>query len=196
MRICVSIFLLTILIFQGCDLFSTRTPEEPEGGSDFVWRFPTNPDVVVENLEVAVGRRSSDDYMRSFITPEPGGLRFRFIADPDAQANNPVLFNEWDLNSERNHVQSLFAPSSLPLDSLIQLVITPTHSTPALGDSAELSAGYDFVIGHTLANAPRSMRGQLEFGMRRGNDGGWYIHRWRDMRIADHHCWSDLKAAL
>ncbi len=186
--------ILIILLLSGCGLFSTRTPEEPEGGSNIEWQFPRTPRIVVENLEVAVGRRSSVDYMRSFSTEDVGSAEFVFEADPDAEANNPDVFEDWDIERERNHVQSLFSPSNLPLDSLAELLIEITREPVILGDSADLSAEYELAVGHLRDAAPRRMDGYLDFSLKRADDGGWYIRFWRDKRIAGHHCWSDLKA--
>ncbi len=183
-----------LILLSGCDLFSTRNPEEPAGGSTSEWQFPRTPRVVVENLEVSVGRRSSADYMRSFLPDEGEGSDFIFEPDPETAANNPDKFAAWDIERERSCVQSLFSTSNLPLDSLAELSIVLTREPVLLGDSADLSADYELAVGHLRDAAPRRMKGYLDFKMVRTADGGWYVYIWRDKRLAGQHCWSDLKA--
>ncbi|MDP8240291.1 MAG: hypothetical protein P9X24_14475 [Candidatus Hatepunaea meridiana] len=190
-EIILSIFIACIL--TGCDLFTTRTPEEPEEGTNIEWQFPHTPRLVAENLEVAVGRRSSVDYMKSLITGNADIPEFIFEADPNTKSNNPGLFDDWDIECERSFIQSLFSPSNLPLDSLAELTIELTREPIPMGDSAGLSAEYNLYLGHTRDTAPRQMQGQLSFRLRREEDGGWYIQYWQDERIGGSQCWSDLK---
>jgi hypothetical protein len=179
---------------SGCGLFSTREPEEPAGGSNVEWEFPRSPEIVVDNLETAVGRRSSVDYMKTFDLGDVSSADFVFIPDPGAAANNPGRFDAWNLERERNYAQSLFSPTNLPLDSLAELFLEMSREPAVMGDSADLSAEYELNIGHTHAGAPRRMRGYLDFSLKRAENGGWYVWRWQDKQITGSFCWSDLKA--
>jgi hypothetical protein len=183
------------LLFVGCELFTTRSPEDPEGGGSGVWQFPTSPEVVLMNLESAMGRRSAVDYSRLFTLPENNLPAYVFEADPNSNAANPGVFEHWSVLNEQKHSQSLFSPANLPLDSLAQLELTVERQT-LLGDSATVSCSYVLHVGHLSDGIPREMAGQASFRLLRGSDGGWYIQYWSDLRRAGTGCWSDLKAAF
>ncbi|NQT35143.1 hypothetical protein HQ587_08135 [bacterium] len=187
------ILLLSLLLIS-CDLFSTRAPENPDDTSASEWQFPSSPRIVVNNLEIAVGRRSIVDYMKSFSDASEAEMSFQFEADSETQLRYPGLFDNWGRENERSHVLALFSPDNLPLDSLVELTIVLDREPVVLGDSAEIYADYELHIGHKNETAPRQMQGQLDFGLKRADDGGWYLVFWRDVRIDGHDCWSDLKA--
>jgi len=184
--------LLLVLFVTGCDLFTTRTPEEPTGSSGEGWNLPLNPRDVLTNMENSIGRRSDVDYAHNFSSEESGLPLFRFVADPQSVADNPGRLDSWGLTEEKRYAQTLFNPANLPLDSIASVAFAVTQEQ-LFGDSARVNAGYNLHLGH-LRSAPRVMEGQLEFNLLRGNDGGWYIHRWSDLRAGGHACWSDLKA--
>ena len=193
MRIFKAIIILGLLIPTGCELFTTRTPEEPEGTSGEGWRFPLTQMTVLDNLVSAIGRRSEVDYMRAF---DLGGVEvpsLEFHADPETASNHPGIFDDWGIEKERAHIQSLLSPTNLPYDSLSELVIEIDRET-VLGDSADLVAQYHLHLGHLRDSAPRDMEGRLEFRLFRAMNGGWFVQRWVDFRIAGQACWSDLKA--
>ena len=193
MRTGFSILLLSLLLIS-CDLFSTRVPDEPEDSSASEWQFPYSPRIVVKNLEIAVGRRSIVDYMRSFSDTSEAEMSFQFEADSETQLRYPGLFDNWGSDNERSHVQALFSPANLPLDSLAELAVQLESDPVLTGDSAEIYADYEMHIGHLNESAPRQMEGQLYFVLKRAVDGGWYLVFWRDVRLTGHDCWSDLKA--
>ncbi|MFH0766183.1 MAG: hypothetical protein V2A61_07165 [Calditrichota bacterium] len=181
-------FILLLSLTAGCNLFTTRAPEEPNPGSGG-WQFPQSPQIAVENLESSVGRRSAVDYMRCFESGE-GNDTLAFIPDPQSDALKPGLFDDWGLEKERRHVESLFA--NLSLDSVADLHLTVERLT-LLADSSDLTGSYRLYLGHSRDLAPREMEGRLEFRLHRGPDGGWYIDRWTDTRNGEMDCWSDLK---
>lgn len=181
-------------IAAGCELFSTRNPEPPGDSSHGGWEFPRDPGLVLKNLETAFSLRSSVDYMRSFYEDDSVGISYVFVPEPEKVANFPGLFDGWDLNRERKHIDVLFNPSNIPADSLSRLSFS-INLLNMLGDSADVSASYDIHVGHIRENVPRSVAGLVEFRLLRGMDGGWVIQRWIDHCIASGQpCWSDLKA--
>ncbi|MDP8228708.1 MAG: hypothetical protein P9M15_04580 [Candidatus Electryoneaceae bacterium] len=155
--------------------------------------MPHSPRTVLENLKTAIGRRSSVDYLRNLASVELGLEPFQFIADPQTSVNYKPIFDDWGIKQETAYAQALFSSSNLPLDSLAELTFTIEQET-VLGDSATLNAHYDLHIGHLRDASPRMMEGHLEFRLLRGNDGGWYIQHWSDVRLGGQLCWSDLKA--
>ncbi|NQU04522.1 MAG: hypothetical protein HQ568_00405 [Calditrichaeota bacterium] len=185
------ISLSLLFVLSGCELFSTRAPEDPEGSTGG-WRFPASPGIVTNNLEVSIGRRSNVDYLKSFISEEVDSVYFIFNADPESAANSPGVFDGWDINSERSFIESLFG--NIPLDSLSELTLTIREERPISSDAWQLSADYELHVGHLRDEAPRYMEGALDFELIRLDDGGWFISSWSDQRISGFWCWSDLKA--
>jgi hypothetical protein len=182
---------LLLLILSGCDLFTTRTPEDPEGTTGG-WTFPSSPEIVTSNLEVSIGRRSSVDYLRSFISEDVDSIFYEFKADPETVSNYPGIFEDWGIKHEQSFIDALF--SNLPLDSLSELTLIIREERPVSGDAWQLSADYELHVGHTRDEAPHYMEGALDFTLVRLTDGGWYISSWSDHRISGYYCWSDLKA--
>ncbi len=177
----------------GCDLFTTRAVESPSGSSGEGWILPTNPRAVIENLANSIGRRSDVDYMKSFTSEDIGMSQFNFYPDPQTQSNYPGKFDGWGNPHEQAFIQSLFSPTNLPLDSIAEFNFEVEQET-VLGDSSSINAYYELYLGHLREAVARRIDGRLEFYLLRGNDGGWYIQRWYDVRIGEQPCWSDLKA--
>lgn len=184
--------MLSLMIFCSCDLFRTRNPEDPGGGNSTQWVFPSDPSTVLTNLETSFGRRSSVDYMRSFISGEDSDSSFEFVPSQETAAIAPSVFENWDVNRERQFIESLFNSANLPLDSLGELDIIEDRKS-VIGSEADLSADYEANIGHVREGTPREIAGRMEVHLARENDGGWYIQRWIDFKVADKACWSDLK---
>lgn len=182
-------------IVAGCELFITREPEPPVGGAGDGWQFPQTPRIVLSNLASAIGRRSVVDYLHCFSEGDTANSTFRFQPDPLAAAEQPGFFDNWGLKQEQGHIQALFNPINLPLDSLAVLEYAIDRET-LLNDSAALTASYDLHIGHIRAETPREMTGRLEFRLRRSESGGWFVHNWQDNRLDEQPCWSDLKAKI
>jgi hypothetical protein len=188
-----SIWLIFFNLFVSCDLFTTREPEPPTGSSSGGRQFPRDPQTVMDNFVDAVGRRSSVDYMNIFSTDEGDSAKFEFVPDPESVRSFPGRFDSWDLKQEERFSATLFAAATTPLDSISYLDIVIDRET-VIGDSAQTSAQYDLRIGHLRAGAPRQMSGRMDIEMVKGDDGGWTVRRWVDVRLAGSSCWSDLKA--
>jgi hypothetical protein len=185
----------TSLLLSGCNMFSTRSPEAPEGGGSQGWNFPATPQITMDDLQSAVGRRSSADYVRVLAAPESSLPEYVFVPDQQTAAANPGAFDGWNLAREMKLAQALFAPVNLPLDSLAVLTISVERQT-TLTDTTVFTCNYQMHLGHLLDRVPRDMQGRAEFRMLRANDGGWYIQQWTDTRVTGQACWSDLKAAF
>lgn len=179
----------------GCDLFTTRVPEPPDGGDGAGWRFPASWQLALDNIRSAVGRKSSDDYVRTLAAAESGLPPYVWTPDPATVAAYPGLFDDWNLAREQQHIQKLFARTNLPDDSLALLELTVERQTPR-GDTAEVSCGYRLHIGQRPDSSLREMEGIADFRILKSGDGGWYIQHWSDTRAAGKACWSDLKAAF
>lgn len=192
-KFCIGAVCLICAAITGCELFSTRAVETPTGTSGEGWVLPLSPLTVMENLISSIGRRSDVDYMRSFASQDNGMQQFSFYPDPQSESSYPGVFEGWSNPHEEAFIQSLFSPTNLPLDSIAEFRFEVQQET-VLGDSSSINAYYSLHLGHVRESVARNVDGRLEFYLLRGQDGGWYIQRWYDVRIGDQPCWSDLKA--
>ncbi len=184
---------VSLLLLVSCDLFTTRTPETPEGTGTNGWRFPESPRVAIDNLNSAMGRRSPSDYTRLFVATGVSQTEYSYQPDPGTASSNPGMFDGWGVTKEQQHSQSLFAPTNVPLDSLVLLTMRVERET-SVGDTSNISIDYVLHVGHKIEDRPRDFEGRGEFRLIRVEDGGWYIVNWSDTRATGKACWSDLKA--
>ena len=183
----VAIACLSFLI-SGCDLFSTRSPEEPDSDRRS-WETPRVPSDVLTNMSNALFERDAVNYLRSF-HPED----FEFFADNVALANDPTLA-PWYYEHESGHITSLLSEGTLPRDSLLFVIFTTPDET-ILQDSAEILTPYELTAGVALSGAPRRMAGTAHFFLRMGSEGYWQIYRWVDQRTQEQNTWSDLRSVV
>lgn len=187
-----SIAVISSLVI-GCDLFTLRKPEEPEGGGSNNWRYPSTPSVVLDNLTNAVTRRSPSDYMRCFTSNDNTQYPFLFQPDPQTEVDHPGFFDRWDWAREEKFAQTLFSSSSIPLDSIVSFRFFLDRQGE-WGDTATVTGHYVSHIGHIRPEVPRQIEGWVEWKMVQQEGLGWAIYLWVDRRSGDKPCWSDLKA--
>lgn len=179
---------LLVLAAGGCDLFSTRSAENPSANRG-TWEVPREPEQVLVNMSYALLERNAVNYMRSF---DPEG--FDFVADQVVLAEDPTM-EDWSYVEENSHVTGLFSEGTLPRDSSVSVVFRSTDET-LLGDSAVIITVYDLMARVALAGAPGPMSGTAHFYLRIGSDGYWQVYRWEDRRTEELATWSDLKSLV
>ncbi|MCB9391481.1 MAG: hypothetical protein H6506_02380 [Calditrichaeota bacterium] len=177
-----------MVLFTGCDLFSTRSPEPPDGARGS-WEVPLTPTDVLTNISVALFERNASNYLRSFQADS-----FMFEADPQVLLQQPSIA-DWDYAREQSHINSLLSEGVLPRDSIIFVVFSATDQT-LLGDTAQVTTRYDLTAQVALSGAPGPLAGEAVFSMRVGSQGYWEIVRWSDRRTEELASWSDLKALV
>lgn len=191
-----AIIISTLPFLIGCDLVTTRSPEEPQGGGAQEWRFPSTPEVLLDNLTSSFYRRSSTDYYRCLVPPEEIDTPpFQYQPDPQTESNHPGYFSHWDVAREEKFIRTLFSSSLIPLDSLLTFVLTVERKNE-WSDSATVSAHYRSHLGHIRPQLPREVEGRMELRLVKRNTQGWAIQLWSDRRLGALACWSDLKALL
>jgi hypothetical protein len=177
-----------LMTAAGCDLFSTRDAESPDGGRN-TWQTPRQPADVLDNMRAALSERDAVNYLRSFESSS-----FRFEADPVALSHDPFLA-EWGYDEESQHISRLLSEGTLPQDSILSLVFLAPEVT-MLGDSAIIRTGYELEAGVALAGVPHRVAGTADFRLRIGGGSYWQIHYWQDTRTEDEATWSDFKSLV
>ncbi len=185
-----------ILSLAGCDLFSTRPVEPPDGsGSNIYYPLPNNPDQLFLNMRNALAELNSQAYLDCFFTPgDPGGI-YQFVPDPGV--SGWPLPGPWGYAEESETIQYLFALLS-PGNPSFLILTEESRIEYGIDDSVKISQTY-----HLIAPAPdlppeiQEVGGQADFILARTDIGYWAILRWVDLHgMEGLPSWTALKAGL
>jgi hypothetical protein len=181
--------LLLGLVCSGCGLFEPRDPEDPATSRlDFL--PPTEPSIVISNLQNAVDQKNVANYTACFSDPTTGGRTFVFVPSAEASAQYGLALASWGTSQEQAYFQNLIARSasnaaaSLQLTQKSQLVTT---------DSVIYSYDYTFTFEHSETNFPKVARGNLQFALAPDAANRWSIYRWIDFKTGSDITWSMFK---
>ena len=181
-RPCRRLALLPLLLAAGC--FQLREPEPATTTGE--WTPPTQIDILLTNLTLAVESLNAANYERSFSGPE-----FRFLPDPGSAGTAPALFANWSVTEELNYLNSLRRRT--PLGGRNRLTLSNRRDNLYTADSVEVSAAYSLRVTQTdTAFRTPLLQGNLTLKVRRRNNE-WRIAAWRDQRTGPAPCWTDLK---
>jgi len=180
---------LLLLLVGACGLFEPRDAESPtESGLNFV--PPTEPGIVISNLQAAVDQKNVANYVACFADMARQGRPFVFIPSAEASAQYGAVLAEWDLTKEEAYFQNLISRS--PATAFSSLVLT-LQSTIVSADSVLYEYDYIFSFGHTEQGFPQTARGRLQFTVGVDASTFWTIHRWIDFKSTDDATWSLFK---
>jgi hypothetical protein len=173
-----------------CDLFKTRTPQEPtELSSNRI--PPTDPDKVLQNMIDSFHDKNTENYLSSL-----SSVSFAFEATAKAQRNFGTAFLAWDRESEQKYFSKLI--SQVQLNSGITLKFHIDSATViSFADSSQAEADYQLTVPLAEANSIQYFRGRSQFMFSRDQTGLWSIRQWLDIGLnASDSTWSDLKGAF
>ena len=180
----VRIGLILLVIFQGCDLFSTREPEAPtEGSSEF--KPPVTADIVLDNFKSAIIEHNVNNYLRCFVDTTASARRYSFSASGDFQG----LFSGWGTEEERKYFENLGQPvSEVPVLEFFDL--REENKTAA---STEYTMNYILFYPHRQAGITKQVRGYMHLYLALDNQQRWAIYEWDDRKTVTDSTWSYLK---
>ncbi len=171
---------------SGCGVFDTRTPEPPiVDGSQFLQ--PDTPEQVIQNIELAVGQKSPQNYRRSL---SPG---FLFTPTATAAARSSIWLN-WSTTEEEQYFTTAIAAT--PESSNASLELNDRTFSVVDESTARLDATYVLRIDHSRQDAPTTAQGRLTWQFEKGDDGLWYLSTWVDQEIENQISWSDFKESF
>ena len=176
-------------LLQGCGLFEPRDPEEPSQSS-LNFKPPTEPSIVIANLQSAIEQKSAANYISCFADPAKGNPPFVFIPSPEAAGLYTAALEAWTLYDEQSYFQNLIARSAAQAFSSLSL--TPKGST-VTADSVVYGYDYTLVFEHNDPGFPKTARGTLQFTLRVSQSNFWVIQRWLDFKTTDDLSWSHFK---
>lgn len=181
-----------LAMLAGCGLFEPREPEPPsQSSSNFV--PPTEPRVVIDNLQNAIAEKNLENYMSCFSDPTRVPRGFRFVPDPGALSLYPRLQGVWTYDEERDYFQQLITKGLSPGFSGLLLTL---NSSSVSSDSVVYNYNYTFTFEtRPENNFPSTARGNLQFTIGVDNNNLWSIYYWADNDLggANDITWSEFK---
>ncbi len=178
-----------LLFLAGCGLFEPRDPENPAASRlDFL--PPTEPSIVIDNLQSAIDQKNIANYTACFSDPASGGRTFVFIPSAEASAQYGLAFASWGIAQEQAYFQNLIARSAT--NAYAGLLLTQ-KSQLVTADSVIYSYDYTFTFEHSEAGFPRTAQGNLQFALAPDPANRWSIYRWIDFKTGTDITWSMFK---
>jgi len=183
---------ILLAIPGGCSLFEPREPEAPtQSSANFV--PPTEPRIVVSNLQNAIAEKNLENYMSCFADPARVQRGFGFVPAPTALSAYPRLQGSWTYTDERNYFQELIIQGLSPGFSGLILTL---RSSSVSSDSVIYNFDYTFTFEtkpqHNFAS---TALGNLQFTIGVDNNNLWSIYYWVDNDLGGTNdiTWSEFK---
>jgi len=184
----ISLILLFSFSFFGCELFTTRDPEEPDTArSNF--QVATTPEILIQNLIDAFQDKNAENYIYCFVDSSFSVKQFSFQPSASAGSQYPFLKN-WNLRDEKQYFINL--TNSISGSSSIVLSFTEDEKS-IFGDSLTYFATYGLNIPTSDDQLPKYYQGKLSFTIVRDSRSQWVITTWQDVQSGSDYSWSDLK---
>jgi len=173
----------------GCGLFEPRDPEDPSQSS-LSFEPPTEPSIVISNLQSAIEQKNAANYINCFADETKGHPAFVFTPSPEAAALYTAAFDNWTLEHEQSYFLNLVARSNA--QAFASLSLTSKGSTVS-ADSVVYSYDYILVFEHSESGFAKTARGTLQFTLRVSQSNFWMIQRWMDFSTTSDVSWSHFK---
>lgn len=187
-------------MINGCDAFTTRTPERP-GSNTVQFDQPVSELIVVSNMLNAIRQKNTDAFMLCLADTTQGYAptqQYSFEPSAEAGARFGDKFAMWSRNQERQAFVALV--SRLGPDQAPTLILDNAYFDIRLPDSAVYVATYRIELPIVLPTVPTRVAGTLRWTIVPNRLGLWAISRWRDAPSAANDSipdtWSTLKALL
>lgn len=189
-----AVILLTLSIFTACDLFTTRSAENPDQSrSNF--QPPVEPSIVISNLKNSLSDKNLQNYISCFVDTIFSERNFSFSASSEAVLLYQIFLQGWGLNEEKRYFSSVI--NKVPADFPISLSMSNESYSNLSGDSLIYTATYFLNLpvpsGDPLA---ANYAGTLQFNMLRDSRSEWVIYFWKDTKDQTLPSWSELKGSL
>ncbi len=195
MKPLIYIYITLIFGLAGCELFSTRSPEQPDSSLPTFYP-PTSAAVVINNFTNAFISKNSGQYRVCFLDSTTGRIApFFFLPSAEADGRYPSLFDDWGVQHEESYFISLI--SAVPAEDTLGLIWSNPHFDFMPPDSALFTADYKIFAGHNYDALPREFSGTAQITIVTPDNGNWFINRWVDTKIESDtiaNTWSILKA--
>lgn len=184
MKSIIKIFLIVMLLFYGCDLFSTRTAEIPnQGGTSY--QPPLDYKDLITNLKNSVREKNVQNYLATFADSLFSDKKFEFVPSSGASLQFPSLADNWSRSDEEQYFNNIKSNS-------LNLILSNENYSPQ-GDSVIYTASYILDVSFDDPSIPNTYQGDLRFNMVRDSRSIWVIYLWQDIKSGENPSWSELK---
>lgn len=192
------IFTLSVVVLAGCDIFGTRSPEEPDTGRSS-FQPPTQPSIVISNFKNAVSEKNIDNYLLCFSGSSVDSSIGKFVFQPSVEGNSlfPGLFENWGMDNERKYFNSL--KSKLPAEVNPVILLKNEIYGVSQPDSVVISYEYYMKLNFIDNSIEKEYSGTMQLTLIPQNNGLWSIFRWQDIKSQNDTIdatWSKLKGRM
>jgi hypothetical protein len=193
-----SFLFLILFTITACDLFSTRSPEEPNTGKSSN-QPATSPSIVISNFIYSIEEKNTQNYLSCLLeTGESTTQSYNFIPSSEALAQYFDIFKDWGIDKERQYFTNFL--TKINTEVAPSLVLSNDRFDVLLPDSAVYIANYKLIISPNIQSLQNEYLGTLQFTIIPNNTGLWNISKWTDISITVNDTlkpsWSFLKAQL
>jgi hypothetical protein len=167
-----------------CDLFKTRTPEDPSQHSS-TYVPPTDVLLVFQNMVSAFQDGDAVNYSKSF-----SDASFSFEPATSARTKYGGELLNWDKTKEQIYFQKVI--NHFSNNSRVVLAFepfTPTYNN----NTSQVETTYHLTLP-IEAGVIKKFNGKVQYSLSQDQSGFWYINQWVDVGInISDSTWSDLK---
>jgi hypothetical protein len=186
--------ILMSLVFCSCDLFSTRTPANPDTSQNSL-QPATSQEILIQNFKTSIEIKNTDGYLICFADTNRKTKNFQFVASSNGLSLFAGLFDKWTSLDERRYINNLFSNISQEIKPLVDLKTIEKSDFP---DSSIYLINYKLSINLVGKSIPSYYNGQMLFTIVNNNSGQWFIQRWLDLGSQSNdtlqsNSWSILK---
>ncbi len=182
------IYILSALIFAGCDLVQTRNAESPNQPRSNYEQAVT-PQILISNLVNSLNDKDVQNYINCLVDSSFSEKKFLFSPSSGALSQYPFLLTDWNIKDEEQYLQNLITKVSP--QSPITLSLSNELYSPQ-GDTLIYTATYSINVPNEESE-PKDYQGDLRFNMVRDNRSVWVIYFWQDTKSTALPSWSELK---
>jgi len=172
-------FFIFSIFIVGCELFTTRTPEDPNTSS---LNYPpaTSYEILLNNFSNSINELSSENYYNCFLSDdEVESISYTFFPSPDAVARYGIVFENWTSFSEKNFL--------LGLKSKVESGIMPSFKWTS-GNFEIMTLDSTVYVGQyelsmNLQKELETFSGISRMTFIHNSSGLWKIKTWQDFQL-------------
>jgi hypothetical protein len=181
MRLLAGFFCL--LFATGC--LNTRDVEPPVSGTTD-WVSPTDYEILLSNLSLAINQRNSQNFLRCLDADS-----LRFVPATVTYTGNQSIWDNWAWQDEQAWFSNCVNSLGIPTGNYLELHEVDLQSFST--DSIRYIGDYELVMNHTDTALTVTFKGQLELVMKVNEFNEWQIATWKDYETHPDSSWSRLK---
>jgi hypothetical protein len=193
-KVIVVIAFIVCVSVVSCNLFKTRTPDEPsQQSSNYI--PPTEPKLVFQNMVNAFHDMNYVNYLSSFADTVNSDFTFTFEPTPQARLRYSSSFLEWTKLSEQQYFTALLSKLQTGTSPTLEFLTSTPQGTTS--DSIQYEVTYRLTVPLTQSNIPIQVQGSAQFFLVSDHKRNWVIRRWDDFaQNPNDSTWSDLKGSF